>query len=144
MKRLGEYLIWYSLFSFVIFATWEWVQTPFFVDITNDLNTIVWYRIHCTIGDIMILFFSMMGTILIYRKISWIYKPEKKHYITVLFLGSCYTLISEYRNVHKLQSWDYSALMPEIFGIGLVPIFQWILLPPLILYIISRFIHTEG
>ena len=138
-KTYWEYLVWYSFFSFVIFASWEWIQTPFFIDITKDINTIVWFRIHCTIGDMLILFFSISGTSLVFRKINWILRPSKLHYLSVTIMGVAYTLFSEVRNVHILKSWGYSDLMPKIFGIGLIPIIQWLLLPALILYILSRF-----
>ena len=91
----------------------------------------------------MILFFTIMGTILIYRDLNWLFSPEKKHYFTVLIMGVSYTLFSEYRNVFIEKNWSYSELMPEIGGIGLIPILQWVLLPALILYIIGRFLSTD-
>jgi len=143
-KRFWEYLLWYSFFSFVIFATWEWIQTPFFIDVTNEINTIVWYRIHCTFGDMMILFFTILGTSLIHRKINWIFSPSKKYYLTVMIIGVTYTFFSEYRNVSIAKNWSYSELMPEVLGFGLIPLFQWVILPPLILYILKRFVDNEG
>lgn len=127
----------------MIFASWEWIQTPFFIDVTKDINTIIWFRIHCTIGDMMILFFSILGTSLIHRNIKWIFSPVKTQYLTATILGMTYTLFSEYRNVHIAGNWQYSELMPELGGIGLVPVLQWMLLPPLILFITGRFIRAD-
>ncbi len=45
----------FIFFSYVLNATWEWTQSPFFIDNTTNLNTIIWYRIHCSIGDTLIL-----------------------------------------------------------------------------------------
>lgn len=143
-KRYWEYLLWYSFFSFVIFATWEWIQTPFFIDITDEINTIVWYRIHCTFGDMMILFFTVLGTSVIYRRLDWIFSPSRKQYFTVMIIGVSYTLFSEYRNVSIAENWSYSRYMPEIGGIGLIPVLQWIILPALILYITARFRNVEN
>lgn len=143
IKRYGEYLLWYSFFSFVIFGTWEWVQTPFYIDVTDEINMIVWYRIHCTFGDMMILFFTILSTSLVYRKMNWIFSPGKRQYFTVMGIGVSYTLFSEYRNVSIAENWSYSELMPELGGIGLIPVLQWILLPALILYLTARFLNSD-
>ena len=143
-KLIVEYIIWYIFFSFVIFATWEWIQTPFFIDVTQDINTIVWFRIHCTIGDIMILSSVILGIGLVFRNIIWFLHPNKKQLFLVTVISMLYTIVSEYRNVHILENWNYSALMPKIFGIGLIPVFQWLVLPITILYITRRFVTNKG
>jgi hypothetical protein len=33
-------------------------------------------------------------------------------------------------NVYRVGSWGYTASMPMIFGIGLAPLLQWLILPP--------------
>jgi hypothetical protein len=142
-KVIIEYLLWYLFFSFIIFATWEWIQTPFFVDVTQDINTIVWFRIHCTIGDIMILTISILVIGLLFRNITWFLKPSKAQLLSVTSISVFYTLFSEYRNVHISENWSYSSLMPKILGIGLIPVIQWILLPAIILYITSRFVNNK-
>jgi hypothetical protein len=53
--------------------------------------------------------------------------------IVTIFLGVGYTIFSEWRNTVVLRSWEYSDLMPQIFGIGVSPIAQWILIPALVL-----------
>lgn len=143
-RKYLHYGIWFIFFSFVIFGTWEWVQTPFFIDDTENINKIVWYRIHCTFGDMMILASVIIITSLIKRSLSWIFAPSGFYYIAIIILGVSYTLYSEYRNVYLAKNWDYSVLMPELFGIGLLPILQWLLLPPLIIYILKRFIHDTS
>ncbi len=127
----------------MIFGTWEWIQTPFFIDITKDINTIVWFRIHCTIGDMMILLFSIVGASLFFRKIDWIFQPNHRQYLAVSILGTAYTIFSEIKNVQIEKSWGYSDLMPKLLGVGLVPILQWIILPSLVLYITSRFLRAN-
>ena len=39
-----------------------------------------------------------------------------------------------------LSSWTYSSLMPIIpgLGVGLVPVLQWIVLPPLVAALVAR------
>jgi hypothetical protein len=41
-----------------------------------------------------------------------------------------YTAGSEWYNVYRAGSWTYTVDMPLIFGIGLAPLLQWLILPP--------------
>jgi len=124
---------------------WEWVQTPFFTDITDELNIIVWYRIHCTIGDIMIMGFSIILWSLFKKSNTWFFAPKARDYLAVTLMGASYTAYSEILNVVIRESWGYSELMPMIPGthIGIIPIVQWLILPSIILYICARFIRGK-
>jgi hypothetical protein len=127
-------------FSFVVNATWEWIQSPFFVDITSDLNTIVWYRIHCTLGDTLLLLSGYLLIALYHRDLNWIRHSNTRHYAILVVMGVLYTFISEYVNVYVKQSWSYSQYMPlfPFIHVGFVPLIQWIILPPVILFITKR------
>ena len=127
-------------FSFVLNATWEWIQTPFFVDITSDLNIIVWYRIHCTLGDTLIMLAGYGLIVLYHQDHKWIAHAHIKHCSVLVVLGIIYTLISEYLNVYIKHNWSYSRYMPliPVIRIGLIPVVQWILLPPAIVFITKR------
>jgi hypothetical protein len=56
--------------------------------------------------------------------------------------GVGYTIFSEWANTSVRQGWQYSALMPTLklgsVVIGLSPLAQWIVLPPLALYLARR------
>jgi hypothetical protein len=41
-----------------------------------------------------------------------------------------FTVWSEWYNVYRAGNWGYTAGMPMIFGIGLSPLLQWLILPP--------------
>ena len=41
-----------------------------------------------------------------------------------------FTARSEWYNVYRAGSWGYTTSMPMIFGIGLSPLLQWLVLPP--------------
>lgn len=120
--------------AFLIFGTWEWIQTPFFIDSTPEINQIVWNRIHCTIGDIMILFSTYFILMIIRRKYISISNLNKNDIIILTIMGLSYTVFSEYLNVHIRESWGYSELMPivPVLKAGFVPLLQWIILPSLI------------
>ena len=130
----------FIFFSYVLNATWEWTQSPFFIDTASNLNTIVWYRIHCSLGDTVILLIGFT-VISFYRKsLGWICRPKVKDYLVLVFFGVFYTFFSEYINVYVRHSWSYSEYMPlmPLIPVGTIPLMQWIILPPVIVFITRR------
>lgn len=140
-----KYFITFFFFSFLIFGMWEWLQTPFFTDITNEINSIIWYRLHCTIGDIMILGISIIIWSFFKKNWTWFFAPDRFDYLAITLMGTSYTGFSEILNVVIRKSWGYSDLMPLIPGtnIGVIPTIQWLILPSLTLYICARFIRGK-
>lgn len=127
-------------FSYLLNATWEWTQSPFFIDTTSSLNLVVWYRIHCSMGDTLILLLGY-ALISLYRKdLDWINNAKLNDYLVLVIIGVFYTLFSEYINVYVKHNWSYSRYMPLIpfLNVGVVPLLQWIILPPVILFITRR------
>jgi hypothetical protein len=55
-----------------------------------------------------------------------------------------YTAFSEWLNVSVRGSWDYALSMPQVFGIGLAPLIQWLVVPTLAILILRawRTSHT--
>jgi hypothetical protein len=134
----------YLLFSFLVLGVWEWLQTPFFVDISTDINRIVWFRLHCTLVDILILTGCVAAVCVVRRRVDWLLGPRWPELLAVSVLGVLYTALSEYLNVHLRRSWGYSAWMPLLpwLRIGLVPLVQWLLLPPAVLLLVRD--HLKG
>lgn len=134
----------FLFFSYVLNATWEWTQSPFFIDVTSNLNMIIWYRIHCSLGDTLILLTGFALVSLIHKGIQWVYHPKTGDYLILILFVFFYTLFSEYLNVYVRHAWSYSQYMPlmPFTHIGIVPLIQWIILPPTILFITRRQISS--
>jgi hypothetical protein len=49
-------------------------------------------------------------------------------------LGLAYTIWSEWFNTGIKGAWEYARSMPTIAGIGVTPMLQWVVLPPLIVF----------
>lgn len=128
------------LFAFLLHFAWEVLQTPFFVDINFDINTIIWFRLHCTMGDMIITLGCFWLVVLVFKDRLWIMHPQKKNIILFSAIGVAYTIFSEIKNVTIRDLWGYSDLMPVIpyIGVGVVPVVQWIAIPPLIIYFVKR------
>ena len=129
--RLPELNI--AFFSFLLHFSWEVLQTPFFVDRSDSI-------FHCTLGDVLICLGSYYLTVLICRNRRWFLKPTAKSISLFVAFGVTYTVFSEIKNVSIKELWAYSDLMPVIpyLNVGLVPIFQWIILPPIVIFITRR------
>lgn len=62
----------------------------------------------------------------------------------VLIAGELYTIWAEWRNVYVVRSWAYAAGMPTLWGIGVAPLAQWLVLPVLALTILLYRYRQRG
>ena len=62
--------------------------------------------------------------------------------LIAILIGVAYTAWSEWTNTTIRLSWQYSSLMPLVdigkLAIGLSPLAQWLIVPPLALYLAAR------
>lgn len=120
--------------GFPLNAAWEFAQSPLYADWDQQWTYLLWTRFHCTVGDVMILLGAFWLTSLVFGTRRWI---GTTHHAALLFvvLGIGYTTWSEWFNTSIRASWGYAAAMPVIGGVGLAPVLQWMLLPPLVLWL---------
>ena len=122
----------WSALAFTLNLVWEIAHVRLYTlwD-AADRMTIAWSVLHCSLGDVVIALtlFALAGFAL--RQKDWpVFKPIAGG--TIVVIGAlAFTVWSEWFNVYKIGSWAYTANMPMIFGIGLSPLLQWLLLPPL-------------
>lgn len=130
---------WLSVTGFLLNGNWEWLQTPFFADSAATLNEIVWFRLHCTLGDVVILLASAGVVTLLRRSPRWLSGPGLLDLALLTVFGVVYTVFSERRNLSR-GAWAYSELMPLVPGIsvGVVPLIQWLVLPTAAAILASR------
>ncbi|MFQ5846513.1 MAG: hypothetical protein ACE5IQ_02445 [Candidatus Methylomirabilales bacterium] len=118
--------------GFGLSLAWEVLQSPFYAD-TFEASwvTLGYNRLHCTAGDVLILLTAFWIVALIWGR-SWMGAAGWVPLTLFVGIGFGYTLFSEHFNVHFVQSWAYSQWMPTIAGFGLVPLLQWMVIPPMI------------
>ena len=123
----------WSALAFVLNLTWEITHVRLYtLWYEADRTTIAWSLVHCSLGDVVIALatFTLAGLAL--RQTDWpIYRPWTGAVIVVI-MAMTYTALSEWYNVYQAGNWGYTASMPIIFGIGLSPLLQWLVLPPLL------------
>jgi len=129
MARAG---LWSAL-AFVLNLAWEIAQVRLYTIWTGaDGTSVAWALLHCTVGDVLIALamFALAGVAL--QRADWpASRPWAGSAITVTG-AVVFTAWSEWYNVYRSGSWGYTPSMPLILGIGLSPLLQWLILPPLL------------
>lgn len=118
---------------------WEVLQLPLYT-IWQHSGTaeIVFDVMHCTAGDALISGFSLCAAWLLFGSRDRARQRYLALALTTILLGLVYTIYSEWNNTVVTRSWAYSALMPQLGGIGLSPVAQWIVIPAFVF----RRLHT--
>lgn len=121
----------WSALAFALNLLWEIAQVRLYtIWDAADQMAVAWALLHCTLGDVVIALalFVLVGALL--RCEDWpVLHPWTGGAIVVIG-AIAYTVWSEWFNVYRVGSWGYTASMPMIFGIGLAPLLQWLILPP--------------
>ena len=117
---------------------WETAQLPLYtIWYQNGWGYILYSVVHCTLGDLLILLISYELVALLNRNRYWIDKGVQWNGLVFTVFGAGYTIYSEITNVYIEKSWAYTDTMPivPILGIGLAPLLQWLIIPPLLLWL---------
>ena len=127
MARAG---LWSAL-AFALNLTWEIAHLRLYtLWASADALSVAWAVFHCTLGDVAIaLAMFALAAIMLGAK-DW---PASRPWIggAIVVTGAlAYTVWSEWYNVYRAGSWSYTESMPLVFGIGLSPLLQWLILPP--------------
>lgn len=135
LARAPEFAI--VRWGFPLNAAWEFAHSPLYADWNREWTYLLWTRLHCTVGDVMILLGAFWLTSLVFGTRHWIGTTRSASWLFVIS-GVGYTAWSEWYNVSIRASWGYDATMPVIVGIGLAPLVQWMLVPPLTLWLLRK------
>jgi len=129
---MGRAGVWSAL-AFVLNLTWEIAQVRLYTIWTEaDRLTVAWSLFHCSVGDVLIslAMFALAGIVL--WRADWPASQPWTGCAIVVVGALAFTAWSEWYNVYRAGSWGYAASMPLIFGIGLSPLLQWLILPPVL------------
>lgn len=130
--------LWTGL-AFFLNLAWEVVQVRLYTlwDTADGLS-IAWALLHCTLGDVVIALVMFVVAGIMLWCVDW---PELHPWpggVIVVIGTMAYTAWSEWYNVYRAGNWAYTANMPLIFGIGLSPLLQWLILPPVMVIAYRR------
>lgn len=132
-------------FSFLLHFVWEFVQVPAFAGMAGMGH---WEAIKlclsATIGDVGFALTAFWVASLAARSRYWVLKPGRLLIGIFLAVGILLTVGFEYYYTSVSLRWAYSDLMPLVppFGTGLTPILQWLIVPPIVVWLSRR--HLLG
>lgn len=141
MSKLNAPEVNISVFGFLLNFVWEIWQMPLFEGM-KDLSHFE-ATLHCTqaaLGDVVILLVAFWIIALIAKARRWIFHPKTTQFVGFIAIGIVITVGFEAMAIHVLNRWQYAAAMPTlpVVGIGIVPILQWLIIPPIIVSMIRR------
>ena len=141
MSKLNAPEIGISIFGFLLNFIWEIWQVPLFQSMDNLTHFEA--TIGCTRaagGDVVILLVAFWTMALTARSRSWIIHPTTIQVTGFIAVGIVITVVVEAISIHVLNRWQYATAMPTlpIIGTGITPILQWLMIPPIIVFMKLR------
>ena len=139
VTRITKVVLGWVALSLVLNLVWEIAQLPFYTIVrTEPFPRIAYAVLHCTAGDALIALASFVVAGLATRHLYWpVTHPLTGGGISTAF-GLLYTAFSEWYNVYETGAWAYSESMPLVFGIGVAPLLQWLVIPLALLVVFRR------
>jgi hypothetical protein len=130
------FLPWLALLS----LAWELAQLPLYTLWRDAEPAYIAFAVaHCTLGDILIGAVAVLVALALFGEGALAGWRRPRLALVTALLAMGYTAFSEWMNVGLLRSWAYSPAMPTIslpgFKLGLSPLAQWAVIPPLALYL---------
>ena len=127
----------------VLSLGWEIAQLPLYTLWKQATPAYVAFAVaHCTLGDILIGTLALMLSLVLLRAGSPEQWPRARVAALTAIAAVSYTALSEWMNTALLVSWEYSELMPRLrlggVELGLSPLAQWLVIPPLALWLAFR------
>jgi len=135
------------VFALLLNFPWEFLQVPLFEQMPDAPH---WEAVktcsQATLGDAAIMLAAYWAVAAVRGSRTWIAKPDTAGVALFAMLGVLTTAIIERLALAGLwiDSWTYSAAMPVVpgIGVGLSPLLQWVVLPPLVVWFVKRQIRT--
>jgi hypothetical protein len=122
----------YALFTAAANLLWESAHAPLYTLWANGTTREITFAVlHCTAGDLLIASACLVVALALVGHGGWPTRRAAAVALTATVLGTAYAIYNERMNLDR-GAWQYSDAMPLVppFGIGLSPLLQWLILPP--------------
>lgn len=132
------------IFAFLLNYPWEFLQAPFFEGMPGATH---WEAVkvctRATLGDAVIMLIAYWSVAVAASDRLWFRAPSRIHMLGFIAAGVIITIGIEHfatQSTHPAWGWRYADTMPivPVLGVGLTPLLQWILLPPLAIWFARR------
>ena len=123
------------VFSIPINFVWEFAQIPLYSNMSWNLNTYMFCLVASVSDAVMTLAIFFVVAFLV-NDVNWIVNLKFKEILFSLIIGFILSVLVE-QSALSINNRSYSNLMPTIplFGAGISPILQMLLLPLFVFYL---------
>lgn len=135
-----------ALFALLLNYPWEFIQIPFFEQMpTLPHGEAVLFCTRAALGDVLIALAAFWVVALARGDRGWLRRPDRRAVLGFVAVGLLVTVGLEWHATEVAGRWHYSELMPTVplLGTGLLPLLQWLLLPPLVVWFARRQIRGQ-
>ena len=117
---------------------WELAQAPLYAGM-ESFRAVWWHCFVASLGDGMLVLGIFATGWVALRRHRWFVRPGVQGYGVMLMTGLVLGIAIEWIAVHRLGRWMYTAQMPLVPGlaIGVVPVVQMLILPPVIFRLVA-------
>ena len=141
VTRLPEFNV--ALFAILLNYPWEFLQVPLFDRMPDAPH---WEAIksctRATLGDAVIMLIAYGSIAAVARDRRWFVAPRAGQVALFSSVGVSITIAIERMALGGLWmgGWAYASDMPivPVIGVGLSPVLQWVVLPPLVVWFVRR------
>ena len=132
-----------AIFALLLNFAWEILQAPLYASMADMPHAQVTKAcLQATLGDAVIMLLAYGAVAAIAHNRHWIVAASGWQLILFITIGVSITGAIEWLATrgYWIENWNYLATMPLVpgTGIGLAPVLQWVLLPPLLAWFVRR------
>lgn len=130
-----------AIFTFLLNFVWESAQVPLFAEMPLTPHWLsVQICARATVGDVAIALAAFSIVAAMARSRAWILAATPRQLTAFVAVGVVVTVVMEWLATHWLGRWTYAETMPIVPGleVGLAPLLQWLVIPPLVVWFVRR------
>lgn len=130
-----------GIFAFLLNYPWEFLQVPFFEGMAEAGH---WESIlfcsRAAVGDVLIALTAFGIVSLASGDRLWVLHSARRQQAGFILIGVVITVVIELLSTELWGRWEYATAMPTlpVLRTGVLPLLQWIVLPPLVLWMVRR------
>lgn len=115
---------------------WEMAQTPLYAG-ARDFSRMLLSCFIASLGDGLLVLLIFAAGWVAFRRRDWFVRPGVRGYLLMLAFGLIVGVAIERTATEVAGLWEYTTRMPRVLGIGLAPVAQMLVLPPVIFRVVS-------
>ena len=128
-----------ALFSFGLHYVWETLHVSLYDGVAEQAHAAgVVCCLRAAAGDVVIALVSYGAVAALTRNRLWLADPRLSRVGGYVGVGLVITVAMELLSANVWGRWTYAPAMPTVLGLGVSPLLQWLVLPPVALWFARR------